>query len=180
MLMTGMFHRSLDDKLRFAVPKPLRDAMDHPRNSVLYMAPGTDGSLELYTEKIFGEVARQLESGPRHDRRRRAFSRVFYSQVQRVEMDRQGRVRLPLELARHAGISKEIVLVGVRDHVELWDRGRWEQYFDQTQPHFDELAEELSPGSQEASYQPGPSANGPQQPCAEGASYPDNLPAHPR
>lgn len=145
MLMTGMFHRSLDDKLRFAVPKQFRAAMNHPDNSVLYLAPGTDGSLELYTEAVFERITHQMEEGSRQDRSRRAFNRVFYAQVQRVELDRQGRVRLPLELARLASINKELVLVGVRDHVEIWDRGRWDEFLRNTQPHFDELAERTAP-----------------------------------
>ena len=71
----------------------------------------------------------------------RAFSRLFYAQVQRVEIDKQGRVRLPAELARLAAVQKEILLVGVRDHLEIWDRTRWEEYLSETQPHYDELAE---------------------------------------
>jgi MraZ protein len=145
MLMTGMFHRSLDDKLRFGVPKQFRSAMPAAEDLALYIAPGTDGSLEMYTEEGFDRIARQMEDGPRHSRSGRAYHRVFYSQVQRVELDRQGRVRLPVELAQLASINKEIVLVGVRDHIEIWDRERWERYLGDMQPHFDELAEQMSP-----------------------------------
>lgn len=141
MLLTGSFHRSLDDKLRFAIPKPLRDAIGHPNNSVLYLAPGTEGSLSLYTEDVFERLAGRLEQGSPNARDVRAFSRLFYAQVQRVELDKQGRVRLPAELARLAAVQKEIVLVGVRDHLELWDRVRWEEYLSGMQPHYDELAE---------------------------------------
>jgi MraZ protein len=141
VLLTGAFHRSLDEKLRFAIPKPLRDAIGHPNNSVLYLAPGTEGSLALYTEDAFERLAGRLEQGSPNARDTRAFSRLFYAQVQRVEIDKQGRVRLPAELARLAAIQKEIVLVGVREHLEIWDRMRWEEYLSETQPHYDELAE---------------------------------------
>lgn len=141
MLLTGSFHRSLDEKLRFAIPKPLRDAIGHPSNSVLYLAPGTEGSLSLYTEDVFERLAGRLEQGSPNAREVRAFSRLFYAQVQRVELDKQARVRLPAELARLAAVQKEIVLVGVRDHLEIWDRTRWEEYLSGTQPHYDELAE---------------------------------------
>jgi MraZ protein len=145
MLLTGTFHRSLDDKLRFAIPKPLRDAIGHPEQSVVYLAPGTDGSLELYAEVAFARVANQLERGPRNDREVRAFNRLFYAQVQRVEIDRHGRVRLPIELAQLASLEKEIVLLGVRDHLEIWDRAHWSAYVDDTQPHYDQLAERAFP-----------------------------------
>lgn len=146
MFLTGAFHRSLDEKLRFAIPKPLRDAIGHPSKSVLYLAPGTEGSLALYTEDAFERLAGRLEQGSPNGRNVRAFSRLFYAQVQRVEIDKQSRVRLSADLARLAGVQKEIVLVGVRDHLEIWDRTRWEEYLSETQPHYDELAENAFTG----------------------------------
>lgn len=151
MLLTGTFHRSLDEKFRFAIPRPLREAMGPAETATLYLAPGTDGSLELYSEESFTRLAAQLETGPRNDREVRAFHRLFYGQVQRIEFDKQGRVRLPAELAQLASLGKEIVLVGVRDHVEIWNLQRWEAYVGSTQPHFDELAERALTDSNRAS-----------------------------
>ena len=71
----------------------------------------------------------------------RAFSRLFYAQAQSVEMDSQGRIRIPPELAQFAGLTKEAVLVGVRDHLELWDRFRWDKYTEDKKAHYDEIAE---------------------------------------
>lgn len=141
MVLTGAFHRSLDEKLRFAIPKPLRDAIGYPANSVLYLAPGTDGSLSLYAASTFERLADRLEEGSPNGREERAFSRLFYAQVQRIEIDKQGRIRLPADLVQLASLRKDIVLLGVRDHLEVWERGRWEEYLSQTQPHYDELAE---------------------------------------
>lgn len=140
-LLTGTFVRSLDDKQRFAIPKSLRDAIGHPEISVMFMAPGTDGSLALYTEAAFSQLAEQLgsDSPTAHDIR--AFSRLFYAQAQRVEIDRQGRVRVPAELAKWAELEGEIVLLGVRDHMELWNRSRWEGYLAHLQGRYDEIAE---------------------------------------
>lgn len=110
-------------------------------SSVLYLAPGTDGSLELYGEQAFAQLTGKIEDGPRNDRQIRAFHRLFYGQVQMVELDKQGRIRLPAELAKLASLDKEIVLLGVRDHIEIWDLHRWEAYLGGTQPHYDDLAE---------------------------------------
>lgn len=151
MLLTGTFHRSLDDKLRFALPRTLRDAMGTADSSLLYLAPGTDGSLELYSERAFASVTGELQQGPRNDREIRAFHRLFYGQVQMVELDKQGRVRLPADLAQLASIDKDIVLLGVRDHIEIWDLQRWEAYLGGTQSHYDELAERAFPGSSRVS-----------------------------
>lgn len=140
MLLTGRFHRLLDEKLRFAIPKPLRDALGGAEDAVLYLAPGTEGSLALFPEHSFARLAGRLDQGSADARDLVAFSRLFYAQVQRIEVDRQGRVRLPNELAALAGLKKEIVLLGVRDHLEVWDREVWEQYLQKTQPHYDDLA----------------------------------------
>jgi MraZ protein len=147
MLLTGSFPRLLDDKLRFAIPKPLRDAIGHPDEFVLYLAPGTDGSLALYPEDSFTRMANRLEQGSSDGRDVAAFSRLFYAQVQRIELDKQGRLRLPIELAELAGLRKEIMLLGVRDHLEVWNREAWEKYLTQTQPHYDDLASRVLTGS---------------------------------
>lgn len=145
MLLTGTFRRSLDEKLRFALPRQLRDAMGAADASVLYLAPGTDGSLELYSEEAFANVTGKVNHGPRNDREIRAFHRLFYGQVQMLELDKQGRVRLPADLAQLASLEKDIVLLGVRDHIEIWDLQRWETYLGSTQPHYDDLAERAFP-----------------------------------
>ncbi len=141
MLLTGNYVRTLDEKQRMAIPRRLRDAMGFPNNTVVFLAPGTDGSLTLYTEEAFSRLADQLDqvSPTRSDIR--AFSRMFYAQAQQVEMDRQGRLRVPPDLCSLASLTKEIILLGVRDHVEIWDRASWERYLEEKQQNYDEIAE---------------------------------------
>lgn len=149
MLLTGTFPRTIDEKQRLSIPKRLREAMqvDAPEDSeekiagVLYLAPGTDGSLALYTEEAFSRLADQLSASPPTGQDVRAFSRLFFSQAERVDVDRQGRIRIPPELARLAALDKDAVLVGVRDHLELWDKQRWDAYVAQQTAQYDQLAE---------------------------------------
>jgi MraZ protein len=141
MLLTGTYHRALDEKLRFAIPKPLRDALTQSENTVLYVAPGTDGSLALYTDTALSAMATQLGQGSPNSQDVRAFGRLFYAQAQPAEMDRQGRIRVPTELAQLVGLGREIVLLGVCDHLEIWDRGRWDAYLASKQPQYDSIAE---------------------------------------
>ncbi len=141
MLFTGTYLRTLDDKQRLALPKRLRDALGQSPNIPLYLAPGTDGSLALYTEDGFSRLGQQLAQGSPVGPDLRAFSRLFYAQAQSVEVDSQGRIRIPSELAELARLGKEIVLLGVRDHMELWDKTRWDEYLNDRQPNYDTLAE---------------------------------------
>ena len=143
MLLTGTFIRSLDEKQRFSLPKPLREALGAIPDGVLFLTPGTDGSLALYPPEAFSRLASQLGHDSPTAQDVRAFSRLFYAQAQRVEVDRQARIRIPVELARLADLEKEIVLVGVRDHMEIWNRGRWEAYLLDKQARYDEIAERV-------------------------------------
>jgi MraZ protein len=141
MLLTGTFVRSLDEKQRVAIPKRLREAMQPAQSGGLYVAPGTDGSLAVYTEETLRTLAQRLTAVSPTGQDVRAFSRLFYAQAERVELDSQGRIRLPPALVELAGLGKEVVLLGVHDHLELWDRQRWEVYLAEKSASYDVIAE---------------------------------------
>lgn len=138
MLLTGSFERSVDDKQRVAIPKKWRDQLG---GSTLYVAPGTDGSLAVYAEESFSRLGNQLEGSSPTGQDVRDFSRMFYAQAESVDVDGQGRVRVPAGLAKLAALEREVTLIGVRDHVEIWNRGRWEQYLSDRQSRYDQIAE---------------------------------------
>lgn len=160
MLLTGTFKRAIDNKLRIAIPKRFRDSLltqrqkpsDAPNESggktkieeeslELYVAPGTDGSLAIYTEESFSQLAAQLAEASPNGKDVRAFSRLFYSRAESAEVDRQGRIRIPAELAKLAALKEEAVLIGVRDHLEIWDSQRWQEYIFNNEAEYDDLAE---------------------------------------
>lgn len=141
MLFTGKFTRSIDEKLRVAVPKRLREAAGGTDCGGLYVAPGNDGSLAIYTEGAIERLAERLARVSPTQQEVRDFTRLFYARTQRVEFDRQGRIRIPSDLAQLAQLSGEVVLLGVQDHVELWSVGRWEAYLNEKQARYDQIAE---------------------------------------
>jgi MraZ protein len=140
MLLTGTYERALDDKQRLALPKRFRDLLG-AADQTLFLTPGTDGSLALYAEADFARMADRLaaQSPTAHDVR--TFGRLLYAQTQSAELDGQGRLRVPPELARLANLGREVVLLGVGDHIELWDKTRWDEYLQASQPTYDQLAE---------------------------------------
>lgn len=105
------------------------------------MAPGTDRSLALFPEDAFERWGERLGRASPAQQDVRAFTRLFYAQVHRVELDQQGRIRIPPALAQLAQLERDVVLLGVRDHLELWAAGRWETYLSEKQGQFDQLAE---------------------------------------
>ncbi len=146
MLLTGSFRRSLDDKQRLAFPKQLREILGESPAPRLFLTPGTDQSLAVYTEQALAELGRQLASKSPAAEDVRAFSRLFYARAVAVEIDRQGRIRIPPELASLAKLGTEVVLLGVGDHLELWDAAAWDSFVSQAQPRFDQIAEKAFAG----------------------------------
>lgn len=142
MLLTGTFRRAVDEKQRVSIPKRLRAILELAgKNAALYLAPGTDGSLALYTERAFTALGDRLAQASPTGKEVRDFGRLFYAMAQSVEMDAQGRIRIPQELFQLAELDQEVVMIGVRDKVEIWDQARWEQYLGDKQPKYDEIAE---------------------------------------
>ena len=158
MLLTGTFARSIDEKFRVAIPKRLRESLGCPIGGSLYIGPGTDGSLAIYTEEALERWGRRLELAPPTQRNVRAFTRLFYSQSQRVELDRQGRIRIPAELAALAGLGNEAVLLGVQDHLELWAPEPWRTYSAEMKARYNEIAEAAFGASAEMKPEPIPPA----------------------
>ncbi len=141
MLLTGTFSRSVDDKFRVAIPKRLREALACGSGGVLYVAPSTDRSLAIYTEESFGQLAERLRRSSPTEQHVRAFTRLFFAAAQQVELDAQGRIRIPSELAQLAALQKEVFLLGIQDHIEIWSAERWQTYLADKQARFDEIAE---------------------------------------
>jgi MraZ protein len=96
----------------------------------------------LFTEESFRQLGERLAAGSPTAQQVRAFSRLFYARAQRVELDGQGRMRLPADLHELAALDREVMVIGVRDHLELWSVSRWEAYIAEKSGHYDHLAEE--------------------------------------
>ena len=97
----------------------------------------------IYTAEILEEIGRYLGNVSPAAKDARAFNRLFYSQAQPAEIDKQGRLRVPAELASLARLTGEVVIVGVRDRLELWNSEAWETFLAGNQPSYDQLAEQV-------------------------------------
>lgn len=139
MLLTGSYRRTLDDQLRLAIPKPLRDQLTV--GMAIYLTPGLDGCLAVYPQEAFTTLADRLAASSPASREVRDYSRLFFSQAACVTPDSQWRFRVPVELIKWAQLSGETVVVGVRDHIEVWASDRWEEYVAQCDGQYEQLAE---------------------------------------
>lgn len=105
----------------------------------LFATPGTERCLELHTStSIRGMANLVADRGNRHPSAI-VFGRLFYSQAEPLELDKQGRIRIPSRLANWASLKNQVAIVGVGSHWEIWEIGRWRQYFDEFQGEFDQI-----------------------------------------
>lgn len=139
MLLTGTYQRSLDEKKRLAFPKRVREQLREPAQ--LFVTPGPDQCLWIYTQDALEVLAEKLDQAPATDSEARIFRRLYFAQIEAVDVDRSGRVLIPDRLIQFAGLQHEVVLIGVRDHLELWDAARWQRYLAEHAPRFDSVAE---------------------------------------
>lgn len=142
MALTGTYTRSLDDKQRFAVPKRLRDEFAEDKLTDLYVAPGTEQSLALYSPAAFAQLAETLANRSSNRAEVRNYLRLFYARAEKVALDSQGRIRIPERLIEHAQLKRDIVLLGVHDHAEIWDATLWDEFVKRHGTRFDDMATE--------------------------------------
>jgi MraZ protein len=139
MLLTGTHPRNLDDKKRLILPSRLREVLENPE--LVYLTPGPDRCLWLFTAETLEQLAQKLDQTPAADSDARVFRRLYFAQAECVNVDRNGRFLVPERLADYAGLRHDVVILGVRDHLEIWDAGRWQEYLTQNTPRFDAVAE---------------------------------------
>jgi len=140
MTLTGTFTRTLDEKQRLAVPKRLREQFGGKEITGLYVAPGTEHSLALYSPSSFERLAGRLAERTSNRADVRNYLRLFYARAEEVGVDSQGRIRIPERLVSLAELKHEVVLLGVHDHAEIWDQDVWDRFLNQHGSEFDDMA----------------------------------------
>lgn len=135
MVFAGTYEHSVDSKNRVAVPAEIRTQVKRRAGAVdgepvvFYVTLGEDRqALCLYTERDFERLAEALDASERDPSEILPYENVYFSLAHRVEMDSAGRIRLPESLLKMTSLGSEVVLLGVKDHLELRDRAAWKAH----------------------------------------------------
>jgi MraZ protein len=129
MLITGEYDHVVDDKGRVLVSNKLRNQIDVEEfGGNFYLVVGANGVLCLYPEKCFERVAAAMAQKNAAPDETVAFERMNFALAGKVELDSQGRLLLNEKLRKRAGLKNNVTLIGVRDHIEIWNSEDWEQY----------------------------------------------------
>lgn len=140
MPFTGTHLRTLDEKVRLAIPKPFRDLLTQGASPEVVIAPETEQALALFSVERFQQRADEVRAQSGNSQKLKTYLRLYFSQAATVEIDKQGRIRIPERLVEFAGLRQDVVLLGVNDHVELWDQGRWDGFLADHGASFDDIA----------------------------------------
>ena len=131
LLLTGEYQHVIDSKSRVLISNKLRSQIDSDEHgSNFYLVLGANGILCLYPEKYFEQIVLAVAPGTTAPDETVAFERMSFALASKVELDAQGRLLINDRLRKRAGLKDQITLVGVRDHIEIWNNKNWEQYLD--------------------------------------------------
>jgi MraZ protein len=137
LLLTGEYQHVVDDKGRVLVSNKLRSQIDADEHgSDFYLVLGANGILCLYPQKYFEQIALAVAPGTAAPDEAVAFERMSFALASKIELDAQGRLLLNDKLRKRAGLKDQITLIGVRDHIELWNSESWEQYLSDHMPQY--------------------------------------------
>lgn len=139
----GEYTHTLDVKDRFILPAKFREKVKGLETKRFYLTRGLDGCLFFFTAEVWKIFEEKLQSVSFTREQSRNFNRLYFSGAQEIDIDAQGRLVIPSYLKEYAGISKEVVIIGVGDRVEIWDKKRWETFYARNRQRFEEMAEGL-------------------------------------
>jgi MraZ protein len=123
-VFTGEYRHTVDDKGRLAVPVKFRARLD-PGSMV---SAWVDDCLAIHTKESWDALSEKVAALPITNPTARLFQRKIFGHAFEAEMDRQGRILLPAYLRETIGLGGDAVIVGSRDHAEIWAPDRWDVY----------------------------------------------------
>ncbi len=139
-MFMGEYSHSIDAKGRLIIPSKLREQLGES----FVVTKGLDGCLFIYTNEEWENIEAKFREVPLTTKDARKFSRFFFAGASQLDVDKQGRILVPSLLREFAGLKKEVVLVGVLDRVEVWDKEKWESSVDFDDDDMDEIAEHMA------------------------------------
>ena len=125
MAFRGIHDHSLDAKNRLTVPARFRAQLAGP----IVLSKGFERCLQVIPDAVYERIAESALSGVNPlSPEARDLNRHLYGNTLPTELDSAGRIMLPGPFLAYAGITKDAVLVGSGQWLEIWDRGTWQDY----------------------------------------------------
>ena len=135
----GSYEYTVDQKGRVPLPSKFRGEV----GDKLYLLKGYEDCISLYKEEDFRKLIANIQNLPYERAKVRQNSRLLASSITEISVDKVGRIALPKKVISEHHIEKEVVVIGVIDHIEIWDTKKWDEYKTEGEKTFDIDAESL-------------------------------------
>lgn len=144
-MFIGEFHHNIDDKKRLIIPSKFREEL----GDEFVITRGIENCLYVYSKTSWDEITHKLGTLPFTKKNARSFNRFFLSGATVAEFDKNGRVLITSPQLSYAGITKECVIIGVGDRLEIWSYEKWNDFYSSASEDMSDIAETLFNGSDE-------------------------------
>jgi MraZ protein len=141
-MFSGTYTPKLDDKGRLFLPAKFREAMTEG----LVITRGQDRSIDVRTRAEFELFTEKFKNASQTDARLRAYGRMLFALASEQVPDKQGRITITPELREYASLSRECVVIGIYDRIEIWEPSAWQRYTAEQEAAFSNVQEEIFPG----------------------------------
>lgn len=120
-MFMGEYSHSIDTKGRLIIPAKFRELLGEE----FVLTKGLDGCLSIYPMEEWKAFEEKLKALPLTNKNARTFSRFFVAGATTCELDKQGRILVPVTLREFAGLEKDVVLTGNITRIEIWSKQKW-------------------------------------------------------
>ena len=141
-MLMGEYHHNIDDKGRLIIPAKFRNELGE--NYII--TKGLDKCLFVYSEEEWNKLISKLKTLPFTNKDARNFTRFFLSGATANEFDRQGRINISSSLVNYANLTKECVIIGANDRLEIWSEELWNNFIESNEDNLSDIAENLFKG----------------------------------
>ena len=135
----GNFAHTLDEKGRLMIPRKMREELGFK----VYIMQGFDGALSLFTEAKYQKLVEEYSKLPFNQRKNRDYLRLQFASTHEMDVDKLCRVQIPTALLNKFNISREVLVLGIGDHIEVWDQKKYEEYESSIKDEFENIAESI-------------------------------------
>ncbi len=135
-MFMGEYQHNMDTKGRVIIPAKFREELGEK----FVATRGLDNCLFVYPMNEWSVLENKLSSLPLTSKNARTFVRFFFSGANECELDKQGRISIPANLRDYANLSKETVIIGLANRIELWSKDRWDKYLEDAEDSYEDIA----------------------------------------
>ncbi len=138
----GTYTPKLDDKGRLFLPAKFRDQLAEG----LVVTRGQERCLTIWSLEGFEGLTARLREAPVTNKATRDYVRMLFAAASQETPDKQGRISIPAVLRDYASLSKDVVVIGSMNRIEIWDPTAWTTYSEDQEQKFSDLSDEVFPG----------------------------------